>query len=160
MGDAHEHRGTVRTPPRSQGVQQRSQLHVCPRFLDDALVPREIVRVRRATVWRASSFVRVSVPAMRGVSLLLSCFLKIAAALRWPVTVVVGGQTHILSVSSNEPVLAAVERAGLLPDSSCRRGACLSCAARVLSGSPWSLRVDSSTALCSAAHEKAPRTTR
>lgn len=39
-----------------------------------------------------------------------------ATALRtWPVTVVVGGRSHEVAVPENEPVLAAVERAGLLP---------------------------------------------
>lgn len=36
----------------------------------------------------------------------------------------------------------------------CRRGACLSCAARVVGGTPWALRCDSLTALCPLGHEQ------
>ena len=44
------------------------------------------------------------------------------------------GDTHTLEVPERHNLLRAVERAGLLPASDCRRGNCLSCAARVLDG--------------------------
>ena len=44
------------------------------------------------------------------------------------------------------PLLNAIEKEGLLPPSRCRRGSCLECAARLLAGSPFSLRVDDSAA--------------
>ena len=70
----------------------------------------------------------------------------------WDVTVNRDGQRHTLRVSESEPILVAVERAGLLPSSECRRGNCLSCAAQVVSGAPFSLRVEGCTALCDEAH--------
>ena len=70
----------------------------------------------------------------------------------WEVTLLRGSARHTLKVSEQEPLLAAVERSGLLPGSDCRRGNCLSCAARVVSGAPFSLRVASDTALCEEAH--------
>lgn len=71
----------------------------------------------------------------------------------WDVTVHrpdVGPTT--LRVNEQEPLLTAVERAGFLPGSDCRRGNCLSCAARVVDGAPFSLRVSGCTALCTEAH--------
>ena len=51
-------------------------------------------------------------------------------------------------------LLRAVERAGLLPASDCRRGNCLSCAARVLDGAPYSLQMKrDATSLCGEAHD-------
>ena len=70
----------------------------------------------------------------------------------WPVVVHHAGKAHTLQVPEDTTVLAAVEIAGLLPGSECRRGRCLSCAARVVAGEPFSLRVASDTALCEAAH--------
>ena len=71
----------------------------------------------------------------------------------WDVTLVSADeQRHTLSVAENQSVLRAAELAGLLPCSDCRRGRCLSCAARVVSGSKFSLAVDSDTALCDEAH--------
>ena len=75
-----------------------------------------------------------------------------ATAKAWDVVVHRAGEKYQLSVPENQPVLAAVEAAGLLPGSECRRGRCLSCAARVTAGEPFSLRVASDTALCEAAH--------
>lgn len=71
---------------------------------------------------------------------------------QWPVTLVRDEQRHTLHVSENESVLAAAEMAGLLPASDCRRGNCLSCAARVKDGAKFSLAVSSDTALCAEAH--------
>ncbi len=79
----------------------------------------------------------------------------LAAALSWDVNVIRGAERFVLRVPENEPLLTAVERAGLLPGSDCRRGNCLSCAARVMRGSPFSLRVASDTALCEEAHSQA-----
>ena len=70
----------------------------------------------------------------------------------WDVTLLRGSARHTLRVSEQEPLLAAVERSGLLPGSDCRRGNCLSCAARIVTGPPFSLRVASDTALCEEAH--------
>ena len=70
----------------------------------------------------------------------------------WDVVVHHAGKAHKLQVPETQPVLAAVEIAGLLPGSECRRGRCLSCAARVIAGAPFSLRVASDTALREAAH--------
>ena len=51
-------------------------------------------------------------------------------------------------------LVRAVERAGLLPASDCRRGNCLSCAARVLDGAPYSLQMKrDATSLCGEAHD-------
>jgi hypothetical protein len=50
------------------------------------------------------------------VALASATALRTCTALRtWPVTVVVGGRSHEVAVPEDEPVLAAVERAGLLP---------------------------------------------
>ena len=70
----------------------------------------------------------------------------------WDVTVLRGAEKFSLRVQEQEPILTAVERAGLFPGSECRRGNCLSCAARVVAGAPFSLRVDGCTALCEEAH--------
>lgn len=85
---------------------------------------------------------------------LLLCVSVSAAvtARRWDVSVQLGATARRLSVAEGEPILHAVERAGLLPSSDCRRGRCLSCAARVLAGAPFSLRVASDSALCEEAH--------
>ena len=72
----------------------------------------------------------------------------------WSVTLRRGAETHQLDVRESEPVLVAAEKAGLLPASSCRRGNCLSCAARVIDGAPFSLQVDENTALCEEAHSE------
>jgi len=71
----------------------------------------------------------------------------------WPVHVHVGDACHELSVPEHQPLLAAVEAAGLLPGSDCRRGTCLSCSALVEAGAPFSLRV-ADTALCAEAHTR------
>ena len=64
------------------------------------------------------------------------------------------GEWHTLrGLDESTSVLAAAEAAGLLPGSDCRRGRCFSCAARVLSGAAFSLRVKDSTALCREAHD-------
>ena len=55
-----------------------------------------------------------------------------------------------MRIDDQTPLLAAIESEGLLPPSRCRRGSCLECAARLIAGSPFSLRVDDS-ALCEAA---------
>jgi len=86
--------------------------------------------------------------------LLVDLFSSAAGLRTWPVTVMVGGRSHKVAVSENEPVLAAVERAGLLPGCDCRRGSCLSCAARVVAGNPWALQCSSETALCPLGHEQ------
>lgn len=74
------------------------------------------------------------------------------AAKSWIVTVRRGEERHDLRVAETESVLVAAERAGLMPGSDCRRGRCLSCAARVLGGAAHTLLVDGSTALCEEAH--------
>ena len=64
------------------------------------------------------------------------------------------GDTHTLEVPERHNLLRAVERAGLLPASDCRRGNCLSCAARVLDGAPYSLQMKrDATSLCGEAHD-------
>ena len=70
----------------------------------------------------------------------------------WDVTLHHQGEKHRLEVLETQSVLAAAEEAGLLPGSDCRRGNCLSCAARVRGGAPFALRVDEDTALCAEAH--------
>ena len=92
--------------------------------------------------------------ALWGLTILpLAATLTTAPASRyWTVSMLRGAERHQLRVPENEPLLTAVERAGLLPSSECRRGRCLSCAARVLEGAPFSLRVDGCTALCDEAH--------
>ncbi len=93
---------------------------------------------------------------MLGCGLLLSIAMLLPSSSpsrAWDVTLVgANAQRHTLRVAENQSVLRAAERAGLLPSSDCRRGRCLSCAARVLSGSKFSLAVDSDTALCAEAH--------
>ena len=71
---------------------------------------------------------------------------------RWDVVLRRGSERHVVTVDENTPVLAAVEEAGLLPQSNCRRGNCLSCAAQVVAGSPYTLQVGDMTSLCSQAH--------
>ena len=71
----------------------------------------------------------------------------------WDVTYILQNKRHVLNVSEKTPLLAAAEAAGLLPGSDCRRGRCLSCAARVVDGAPFSVRVAEDTALCSLAHD-------
>ena len=66
----------------------------------------------------------------------------------WDVTLLQNGERHVLSVPEDQPLLTAVESAGLGRNSECRRGNCLSCAARVVQASPFSLRVAGDTALC------------
>ena len=79
---------------------------------------------------------------------------SLSADRKWDVAVRTSdSQRIVLSVSETEPILKAVERAGLMPGSDCRRGNCLSCAARILKGAPFSLRVDGCTALCEEAHQ-------
>ena len=64
----------------------------------------------------------------------LAATLTTAPASRyWTVSMLRGAERHQLRVPENEPLLTAVERAGLLPSSECRRGRCLSCAARASS---------------------------
>ena len=75
-----------------------------------------------------------------------------AKSRRWDVTMRRGDERHTLKVAEDEPLLAAAEKAGLLPSSECRRGNCLSCSARVIDGAPFSLRVEGCTALCEEAH--------
>ena len=70
----------------------------------------------------------------------------------WDVKLVNGGSSHTLKIPEGQSVLQAAELAGLLPGSDCQRGRCLSCAARVLGGSKFSLAVDADTALCEEAH--------
>ena len=65
-----------------------------------------------------------------------------------------GANRQTLKVHESQSILSAVERAGLLPTSDCRRGRCLSCAAKIVSGAPYSLRVASDTALCDLAHAR------
>uniref|UniRef100_A0A7S4F9M2 2Fe-2S ferredoxin-type domain-containing protein n=1 Tax=Chrysotila carterae TaxID=13221 RepID=A0A7S4F9M2_CHRCT len=84
---------------------------------------------------------------------ILSCCSAAVVKRAWPVTVHIGRQAHVLRVPEGQPVLLALEAAGLLPGSDCRRGNCLSCAARIINGAPFSLRVRDNTALCSEAHE-------
>lgn len=76
-----------------------------------------------------------------------------AASRSWDVTLITReNQRHTLRVAESESVLAVAEAAGLLPGSDCRRGNCLSCAARVVAGSPFALSVATDTALCTEAH--------
>ena len=70
----------------------------------------------------------------------------------WDVTLLRGDERHTLRVNEGQSVLKAAEAAGLLPGSDCRRGRCLSCAARVVGGDKLSLAVSSDTALCDEAH--------
>lgn len=86
-------------------------------------------------------------------ALLLAAAAPLAHALRvYDVKLHRDGAVHTLRVPDNVPVLHAVEAAGLLPGSDCRRGNCLSCAARVRCGNPFSLRVADDSALCEEAH--------
>ena len=80
---------------------------------------------------------------------------QMSAAARYDVDVrTADGEWHTLrGLDESTSVLAAAEAAGLLPGSDCRRGRCFSCAARVLSGAAFSLRVKDSTALCREAHD-------
>ena len=86
-----------------------------------------------------------------GLSSLLACG-SLLGGRSFEVGVRLDGQRHALTVNENQSILSAVERAGLLPTSDCRRGRCLSCAARVTAGAPFSLRVAGDTALCDLAH--------
>jgi ferredoxin len=52
------------------------------------------------------------------------------AARVWPVTMIRGAERTVLNCMEGRPILASVERAGLLPNSDCRRGNCLSCVIR------------------------------
>ena len=70
----------------------------------------------------------------------------------WDVKLRLGTERHTLRVAEGMSILTAVELAGLLPSSDCRRGNCLSCAARVVGGAPFSLAVSGTTALCDEAH--------
>lgn len=70
----------------------------------------------------------------------------------WDVVLHRDGSAQTLRVPEGVAVLHAAEAAGLLPGSDCRRGRCFSCAARVRTGSPWSLRVADDSALCEEAH--------
>jgi ferredoxin len=70
----------------------------------------------------------------------------------WDVTLIKGTERHVLTVPETMSVLQAAEEAGLLPGSDCRRGNCLSCAARVVDGEPYTLRVEENTALCTECH--------
>jgi ferredoxin len=73
----------------------------------------------------------------------------------WPVVLFdVTGTAHELQVMESQSVLQAAEVAGLLPGSDCRRGRCLSCAATVISGAPFSLQVAGDSALCEEAHSE------
>lgn len=66
----------------------------------------------------------------------------------WDVRFLRDGVEHMLRVPEEVSVLRAVEWAGLMPSSDCRRGNCLSCVAEVLEGAPFSLRVSDHTSLC------------
>ena len=66
----------------------------------------------------------------------------------WTVTLHRGEERHELRVPETRSVLEAAEQAGLLPGCHCRRGRCLSCAARVKAGPPFVLQVAEDTALC------------
>lgn len=93
--------------------------------------------------------------ALMACSIALACSFSLPQSPKprtWDVVVHHAGKAHKLQVPETQPVLTAVEIAGLLPGSECRRGRCLSCAARVIAGDPFSLRVASDTALCEAAH--------
>lgn len=97
--------------------------------------------------------VGLSMPARVGVSLsLLHAAVAFSPTRTWDVTVRHDDQRHVLTVREDQPLLTAVERAGLLPESDCRRGRCLSCAAKIINGAPFSLRVEGCTALCDEAH--------
>ena len=85
-------------------------------------------------------------------SLGAALFFLCTCASGWQVVFWSSGQRHSLKVSESQPLLLAAEAAGLLPDAACRRGSCLSCAARVLAGAPFSLKTESATALCDEAH--------
>ena len=90
--------------------------------------------------------------------MLVSALMIMAAGLKiksWPVKLQdTCGREHVLQVRETQSVLSAIEAAGLLPGSDCRRGRCLSCAARVTGGQPFSLQVASDTALCELAHSR------
>ena len=70
----------------------------------------------------------------------------------WDVTLVRGDDRRTLPIAEHQSILSVAEAAGMLPGSDCRRGNCLSCAARVVNGAPYALRVSSDTALCEEAH--------
>lgn len=72
----------------------------------------------------------------------------------WEVVIWRDGQRHVLMIPESQSVLSAVEEAGLFPESGCRRGSCLSCAARVVNGASFSLEVGEFTSLCSEAHDE------
>ena len=83
----------------------------------------------------------------------LSTSLALSTPKGWDVTLCSSsGERRTLHVPDGCSVLSAAEAAGLLPGSDCRRGRCLSCAARVKAGAPFSLRVASDTSLCDEAH--------
>ena len=96
--------------------------------------------------------------AIRFVMLLLCCppALTLSASAsggrHWDVVLRRGSERHVVTVDETTPVLKAVEEAGLLPQSNCRRGNCLACAAQVVAGKPYTLQVSDDTALCSEAH--------
>lgn len=53
--------------------------------------------------------------AKNRMSAIVPLLCAVTALRTWPITVLVNGRSHEVVVPENEPVLAAVERAGLLP---------------------------------------------
>ncbi|KAL1527090.1 hypothetical protein AB1Y20_015773 [Prymnesium parvum] len=72
----------------------------------------------------------------------------------WDVVVHRPPERHTVTVAEDASILSALEAEGLLPLSDCRRGNCLSCAARVVAGTPYTLQVSEETALCRQAHSE------
>ncbi|KAL3907854.1 MAG: hypothetical protein SGPRY_010026 [Prymnesium sp.] len=84
--------------------------------------------------------------------LLLGC--EASGGRAWEVAIRQGARKVRVSVAEDKPILSSLEEAGLLPPSNCRRGNCFTCAARVISGNPYTLRVSEQTALCDLAHSE------
>ena len=64
-----------------------------------------------------------------------------------------GSPPVVLLAKTTQPLLTLAEMAGFRAPSECRRGNCLSCAARLLPGSSWNYATDPDTFLCDEARE-------
>lgn len=64
-----------------------------------------------------------------------------------------GSPPAVLLAETTQPLLTIAEMAGFRAPSECRRGNCLSCAARLLPGSSWNYATDPDTFLCDEARD-------
>jgi ferredoxin len=64
-----------------------------------------------------------------------------------------GSEPEVLLADTSEPLLTLAESVGIRAPSECRRGNCLSCAARLAPGSSWNYETAADTFLCAEARD-------